>query len=112
MVLQESKNPVNHADLMESLPKGNSWDRVTIYRTLSELEEKSIIRSLLSNERVTYFEMKEGVHADGHSHVVCDNCGLIECIDEELNEIPVRKIRGFKVRTMDILVRGLCKTCQ
>ena len=111
-ILQDSRNPVSHANLMESLPKGKPWDRVTIYRTLSELEEKSIIRSLLSNERVTYFELKESVHADGHSHIVCDSFGSIECIDEELNGISEKKIKGFKVGAMDILFRGKCRDCQ
>ncbi|MCC6275002.1 MAG: transcriptional repressor, partial [Leptospiraceae bacterium] len=56
-VLQNSSNPLTHLELMEKLPKDESWDRVTVYRTLSELEEKKVLRSVSSNERITYFEL-------------------------------------------------------
>lgn len=40
-ILQGSPRPLNHQEIMEKLPKEESWDRVTIYRALSDLEEKT-----------------------------------------------------------------------
>ena len=112
-VLQNSTNPLTHTELMDKLPKGKSWDRVTVYRTLSELEEKKVLRSVSSNERVTYFELK-GAKSElmGHSHLVCEKCGSIQCLEEKINLPDGKKLKQFRVNAIDIIFRGLCRICQ
>ncbi|MCP5497493.1 MAG: transcriptional repressor [Leptospiraceae bacterium] len=110
-LLQKSKKPLNHSQVMEMLPGGYQWDRVTIYRTLSEFEDRSIINSLLSKERITYFEIKN-IKAENHSHLICDNCGSIECLKKDFIDLSSLTINGFKVKTVEISYRGLCKSCQ
>jgi Fur family transcriptional regulator, ferric uptake regulator len=111
-ILQGTDRPLNHHEIMEKLPKGQSWDRVTIYRALSDLEEKHILNTMLTGERVTYFELKEDLNSKKHhGHIVCDDCGRIECVEKLDNPFP-KKLQGFKVQTMDITFHGICKECQ
>ena len=112
-VLQNSSNPLTHTELMEKLPKNKSWDRVTVYRILSELEEKKVLRSVSSNERITYFELKDSESdLHGHSHLVCESCGAIKCIEENIPLPHEKKIEQFRIRAIDIIFRGICKFCQ
>lgn len=110
-ILQNSKKPLNHSQVMEMLPNNYPWDRVTIYRTLSEFEEKNIIKTLLSKERVTYFEVINK-KAENHSHLICENCGSIECFKKDMEATSSTNINGFKIQTIEIQYRGLCKSCQ
>ncbi|MDF3819548.1 Fur family transcriptional regulator [Leptospira sp. 96542] len=115
-ILQESPRPLNHQEIMEKLPKEESWDRVTIYRALSDLEEKNLLNSLHSTDRVTYFELKgEGNEtlSQAHGHLICNLCGKIECIDDPWNGMPSSKqLKGFQTETVEIVFRGKCRTCQ
>lgn len=111
-ILQDSDRPLNHQEIMEKLPKGQSWDRVTIYRALADLEEKKILNTMLSGDRVTYFELKEKLSLHNHhGHIICDSCGLIECVDDLDNHVP-KTLNGFKIQTMEVTFHGQCKTCQ
>jgi Fur family ferric uptake transcriptional regulator len=111
-ILQNSARPLNHQEIMEKLPKGQSWDRVTIYRALSDLEGKNILASMTSADRVTYFEIQQAFSdRKQHGHVVCDECGLIECVEDLENQFP-KKINGFQVSSMEVTFHGLCRGCQ
>ncbi|EMY69046.1 MULTISPECIES: Fur family transcriptional regulator [Leptospira] len=115
-ILQGSPRPLNHQEIMEKLPKEESWDRVTIYRALSDLEEKNLLNSLHSTDRVTYFELKsDGNHvvSAAHGHLICNVCGKIECIDDPWNGIPSAKhLKGFSTESVEIVFRGKCRNCQ
>lgn len=111
-ILYITHKPVTHTFIMENLPDKVNWDRVTVYRTLSEFTEKKIIKSLSSNERVTYFEMQNETKPE-HSHLVCDSCGKMECFDEDSYKFQfIKNVKDFKVRSLEIIIRGLCKNCQ
>jgi Fe2+ or Zn2+ uptake regulation protein len=111
-ILQGSERPLNHQEIMEKLPKEHSWDRVTIYRALADLEEKHILSTMLTGDRVTYFELKEELNSKKHhGHIVCNKCGRIECVDKMDSPIP-KKIQGYKVDSMDVTYHGICKDCQ
>jgi Fur family transcriptional regulator, ferric uptake regulator len=112
-ILQDSKRPLNHQEIMEKLPKGQSWDRVTIYRALSDLESKKVLSTMLNGDRVTYFELKEELteKAINHGHVICNKCGRIECVDDLGKQMP-KSVKGFKISSMEVNFHGICKDCQ
>lgn len=112
-ILSESKRPLNHQEIMERLPKDQSWDRVTIYRTLSDLEAKNVVSTMHNQNRITFFELttKDSYRKHNHSHIICDKCGKIECISQNEMNIP-QSINGFKVSAMEVNFHGICKECQ
>jgi len=113
-VLHSSSRPLNHQEIMERLPKEESWDRVTIYRALADLEEKQILNSLHSPDRITYFELKEKeTPKHVHGHLICSQCGKIECVDDPWRGKPSAKsLKGFQVDMVEIVFRGACQACQ
>jgi Fur family ferric uptake transcriptional regulator len=112
-VLQNSHKPLSHQEIMELLPTDKNWDRVTIYRALSDLEEKNIIKTLLSGDRVTFFELKETIHhSENHAHLVCDICSTVECVSTISGQLPFQNDMEFEVLSVEMVLRGKCKSCQ
>ncbi|MDX1958408.1 MAG: Fur family transcriptional regulator [Leptospiraceae bacterium] len=109
-LLSESSKPITHSEIMENLADAENWDRVTIYRTLGEFEEKKIVKTILSNDRVTYFELQDSLHE--HAHLSCDSCGKMTCLNKEQFHFSIGEIVEFKLNRVEILLKGICKNCQ
>lgn len=109
-ILKESAKPLTHADIMDQLDSSHSWDKVTIYRTLGELEHKNIIKSFLNKERITFFEYFD--LNQEHGHLSCESCGRLECLDSSNFELQWKKTPNFQIQSIEIIVRGFCKDCR
>jgi Fur family ferric uptake transcriptional regulator len=102
-----------HADI-EKL-SGEQFDRVTIYRTLQTFVEKGIIHSIpTADNSIRYALCKdacaEGHHHDNHIHFMCDKCGTTFCLDH-VSIPPVQLPQGFTLGQANLLVSGICKSC-
>ncbi|HMV78942.1 MAG TPA: Fur family transcriptional regulator [Leptospiraceae bacterium] len=110
-LLKSSDKPMTHSDIMEGLSKEGHWDRVTIYRTLSEFAEKQIVQIIHSDERLTYFELKDD--PPEHGHLICDSCGKLYCLKDEMFHLRLEgNLKSFQIKRIEIFIRGLCKSCQ
>lgn len=109
-ILVSSRKPLSHSEIMEQLDSDKNWDRVTIYRTLSEFEEKKIVKSLLSKERTTYFEIIDTKKE--HAHITCDVCGKMECLLDEMFHFSIKEAGEYRIQSVEILVKGICGTCK
>lgn len=109
-LLLNSTKPLSHSEITELLKGESSYDRVTIYRTLSEFEEKKIARSLLSSERTTYFEIIEPLKE--HAHITCEICGKMECLVDENFHFSIKETGSYLVTSVEILVKGKCGDCK
>lgn len=115
--LERATSPVSHPELSEALaPDG--WDRATIYRNLIDLTEAGLLRRTDVGDHVWRFEVKgEPGDAHGnevHPHFVCDACGDVTCLPEEIIEVHAtrgapRSLRGGDV---EIQVKGRCDNCE
>jgi len=108
-ILTESKKPLSHSDIMDKLDQSQNWDRVTIYRTLGEFEEKKIVKSLLSQDRVTYFELSDSL--PDHAHFACLKCGKMECLKPSEYKFQF-KGNINQVKSIEILIKGICDDCR
>jgi Fur family ferric uptake transcriptional regulator len=92
---------------------GIGSDLSPLYRCLASLEEASIITHLyLADDSRRYvLEQPYGPH---HDYMVCSNCSTVEeldcCVDEAVSRQMGR--RGFEVQSHQLILRGLCSTCQ
>lgn len=109
-VLKQSTKPLTHSEIMEKLDRSQNWDRVTIYRTLGEFTEKKIVKSILNIDRVTYFELVDS-HPE-HAHLSCLECGKVECLEENEYKFVLENSKGFEVRSIEILLKGICRECK
>lgn len=104
---------LSHSDLENKL--SDSYDRVTVYRTLKTFLDKGIIHKVLDDTgSAKYALCKDNCshehHNHEHIHFKCMKCGLTNCIDEV--EVPAIKLpQGYKFIEANFLVQGICKKC-
>ena len=85
--------------------------RDTVYRTLSMMEEKKIIGSVLS---VGHSKRYDPITTK-HHHLVCVRCKkILDFSSKEFDRLdpPARMVSGFQVLRTTVQVEGLCEDCQ
>ena len=83
----------------------------TVYRNLSLLVSRGQIRKVLTNNSAVRFDKT----LTEHFHIICRNCGKIS--DVHLNSpnhmiTQLSGCNGYLVEAYDLLLRGLCPSCQ
>jgi Fur family ferric uptake transcriptional regulator len=83
----------------------------TVYRTLEVLVGQGLVlRTDLGGDRAYY----EPAHEHRHHHVVCERCGAVTHLhDEVLDGLPARieEASGYRLGDAEITFFGLCATC-
>ena len=103
-----------HADIEKKT--GESFDRVTVYRTLQSFVEKGIIHLIPTRDNsIKYALCKDdceaGHHHDNHVHFICDECNKTICLDDVT--IPQVKLpKGFMPQHAEMVVNGICEECK
>lgn len=105
---------LSHADLERLI--GNSYDRVTIYRTLYSFEEKGLIHSIKDVSGAIKFALcktdicSQHKHEDNHIHFNCSSCGQTFC----LNDVHIPRLalpQGYTADRLHFSAEGICKDC-
>lgn len=105
-------HPIN-AEFIYAKLKSKKINQVTVYRTLSSLEQARIIKKVNLRKDSAYYELAD----NHHHHVVCKGCGKIESFDTcaltELSKNILKNSSHFKVIDDHSLeMFGMCKACQ
>lgn len=108
--LINSQSALSENDIKQSLP--DLFDRVTFYRAIRTLEENCIIhRILLSDGTIKYALSKSNFLETNHSHFQCLKCKNVLCLETSMQtnvELPL----NFTLRSVRILLEGICPTCK
>ena len=110
----KSEGALTHADIEKNA--GESFDRVTVYRTLQTFVEKGIIHLIPTTDNSILYALckddcEAGHHHDNHVHFVCDKCARTICLDDVT--IPQVKLpKGFEPRHAEMVVNGICDDCK
>ena len=110
-----SKNgALSHADIEKET--GESFDRVTVYRTLQTFVESGIIHLIPTTDNsIKYALCKNdcapGHHHDNHVHFICDECSKTICL-EEVTIPSVKLPKGFTPQHSEMVVTGVCGECR
>jgi len=104
---------LSHSDIEKKA--GGKFDRVTVYRTLQAFLEKGLIHSIpTADNSIRYALCKEdcsgGHHRDDHVHFICNTCGNTMCL-EDVTIPPIKLPGGFVTEQVEMLVSGVCKSC-
>jgi len=107
-------NALSHCDIEKNA--GESFDRVTVYRTLQSFVEKGIIHLIPTTDNsIKYALCKNdcapGHHHDDHVHFICDECSKTICL-EDVNIPQVKLPKGFKPSHAEMVVTGICGDCR
>lgn len=90
-------------------------DRTTLYRTIKTFSENSIVHQIEDGTGVAKFALcQDGcncdVESDLHLHFHCNKCHQTQCLTDR--KIPHIKLPpGFKATDVNLVVKGLCNTC-
>lgn len=108
----DSKHALSNNDIEKFLDEP---DRITLYRTLKNFEDKGIIHKAIDGTSTPKFalceaECTEHSHLDEHVHFRCESCNNTFCIESlHIPELNVPK--GYKVTSANMVLNGLCKDC-
>jgi len=111
-VLYDARRPLAHGQIAAA-PGMEDVDRVTLYRTLTALEEAGLLHRVQDREGVWHFcahpPSEDGCPGD-HPHFVCDTCGQIRCLNgQSLPWIAVEE--GERVSSKQLVAYGTCAAC-
>jgi Fur family ferric uptake transcriptional regulator len=91
---------------------GVPLNRSTVYRTLDTLAEIGVVKATRMG-RALYYEVNEA--GEEHHHIRCNHCHRMVHLDASRVDRLLRQLadeQGFDVSDIQVLVRGLCKTCR
>jgi len=93
-ILIAAQHPLSLADLADSEGLRDQCDRATVYRLVTRLDEKGIIRRIGLHERSSYYVfLYPGEH---HDYLICTDCGKIDPVGLDC---PVAELEGEVMRT-------------
>ena len=90
-----------------------SCDPATIYRLVSRLEERRIVRRIGFHSRAAHYCLRESSHQD---YLICRDCGSVEVLDiacpVEHLEKQIAEESGFSDLEHELEFYGRCGYCQ
>jgi Fur family ferric uptake transcriptional regulator len=109
----QQEGALSHSDIEKRA--GGKFDRVTVYRTLQAFLEKGLIHSIpTADNSIRYALCKDdcsgGQHRDDHVHFICNTCGNTVCLEDVMIP-PIKLPGGFVTEQVEMLVSGVCKSC-
>lgn len=87
----------------------------TIYRAVATFEQIGLVESMYLNNEGTRYQLKNPTEKHSHHHLICEICGEIIDISEDLLEPLEKKVfsqKGFTVNNHKVQLLGRCKKCR
>lgn len=110
--LHAAGRPLRHAEL-RAAPGLAGVDEITVYRTLSTLEEKGLLHRVLGLDGAWRYGRNDPA-APGcpgnHAHFLCEACGQMACLPDQ----PLPRVSpppGGEVRARSFVAVGRCGPC-
>jgi Fur family transcriptional regulator, ferric uptake regulator len=111
-LLSREARPLAHSEIA-GFPGPAALNRVTLYRTLSTLQDAGLahrVQDLDGAWRFCAHARRERGCPGGHAHFHCTQCGRMRClVDQALPWISVPE--GARVTAKQLVVYGLCPAC-
>ncbi len=106
--LKQSQHPVTHLDASEALA---DFEKSTLFRALADLTDAGLLRKMELGDHVWRFELITEDHQHGaiHPHLLCVDCGNVQCLDESQVELKASRALG---PIEDVLLKGRCRDCR
>lgn len=112
-VLSETDRPLSHQEIA-GLSKIRVLDRVTLYRTLTTLNQAGLLHRVQGIDGVWRFRghrTRSGRCGGNHIHFLCLECHQMSCLPEQ--RLPwVEEPEGAEVFGKQLLVYGRCGECK
>jgi len=111
--LHEADGHISAPDICHRVRAKYPWvNKSTIYRTLELLNELDLVTETeLGGDKLYYHQADKG----HHHHLICQKCGQIVDIDEDVFaslENTLRKKYSFSADLKHLAINGHCLKCQ
>lgn len=87
----------------------------TVYRTLQLLCNLGVVSRVVLDDSVSRYELRLDDEEHHHHHLICEKCGKIEEVHNDLLEPLEEYVRdkfGFEIKNHDLKFTGYCKDCK
>ncbi|MCC6510637.1 MAG: transcriptional repressor [Pirellulaceae bacterium] len=106
--LLESNRPISHLEVTAVLEE-RGFEKSTLFRTLGDLTDVHLLRKLELGDHVWRFEVVHAADESTHPHMLCVDCGSVQCLNEGQVELKASRSLGL---IEDVLLKGHCKDCR
>lgn len=112
-IFEQSEVPLLMTEVFERVQKAvPNVAYSTIYRIVQNLHEAGTLVAIDWRERGSRYEWAHKTH---HHHLVCNSCGEVADVDDELLQFSTQAVAqktGFFVKDHSIELFGECSSCQ
>lgn len=112
--LGETQTPLSHGEVADNL-SDFGFDKSTIYRSLTELDDAGLVSRLDLGDSARRFELVDP-KSDGakkHPHFICVACGALICMfGFDVRLVPNKRGQKPPGEPDEVLIKGHCAACQ
>jgi Fur family ferric uptake transcriptional regulator len=113
-VVGNNSFPLSAGDIFNTLERGGTINRVTVYRILDLLVEHGLVDRISTGGRAFYYGLAPNDYHRPHPHFYCKSCGQMDCLNPESLNVDTDPLwRSFpgQIDKVEVRVDGICKNC-
>ena len=113
-IIGNNSFPLSASDIYDTLDRTRSINRVTVYRILDLLVDKSIVERISTGGRAAYYGLAPNEFHQFHPHFYCTSCGQMDCLNPEAMTIEMdnfAKTFPGRIDKLEMRLDGICKNC-
>jgi len=113
-IIGSNNKPLSAQEIFETISRNDTINRVTVYRILDLLVEKSLAERISTGGRSFNYGMAANDHHSPHPHFYCTSCGDMECLKPEsltVDSNPLLQMFHGRIDSVEVRVDGICGNC-
>ncbi|MBN1380611.1 MAG: transcriptional repressor [Deltaproteobacteria bacterium] len=113
-VIGNNPAPIAARDILATLKRTDTINRVTVYRILDLLVEKGLIDRLSSGGRRLVYGLSPNENHPPHPHFQCKSCGALQCLQPDsisMNIEDIQRTFAGEIQNVEIRISGICRNC-
>jgi Fur family ferric uptake transcriptional regulator len=113
-IIGNNRFPLTAADILSTVERSQSINRVTVYRILDLLVDRKLVERLSAGGRAAHYGLAPNDNHAPHHHFFCTRCGRMDCLNPGsiyLSSDSLRKTFSGQIERIEIRVDGVCRNC-
>ena len=113
-IIGNNRFPLSAADILSTVERSHSINRVTVYRILELLVDHKLAERLSAGGRAAHYGLAPNDNHAPHHHFFCTRCGRMDCLNPgsiDLSSESLRKTFSGQIERIEIRVDGVCRNC-
>jgi Fur family transcriptional regulator, ferric uptake regulator len=113
-VIGNNSSPLSARQIFDILSRTENINRVTVYRILDLLVEKTLVDRINGGGRSFLYGLAPNDNHPAHPHFYCKSCGNLECLNPHSLRVdlqPMQRTFPGVIENVAVRVDGVCKNC-